>query len=872
MDEFDRDRILTLVARKFESLRLDYKMALDLSNDKHKRELVKDVSAQTNTTEIDDTLMALGMSGDTGCIIIGATESGELHDIAHLGLDDAKLQQIVNEHVVPRIQFLFKSFEVMDKDGSPISIGVIIVPRSDRSPHRISKDYKGLKRGQCFVREGTSTRGANDDDFERMYARRLGMIGGDIDAQRLRSYLETLLEDERFTRWSDPFYITAKGEFLPIYASPFDYDTSDKQSKTNLFDVVYKQNRVIILGEAGIGKTTSLERLMLEYAGGTVAQSDSSLLPVFVPLLSYNGSLLRSTWASLNSYGQLDLRDEQQTANFLRNIKCFLMLDGLNEVPGRWRDMVCADIAEFMRAFPQHKYAITCRPQDELWRQLHSEQITVTVIQRLNLGDVRRYLALHLGKAKGGPLFGAIGERMRDLARIPLILWLIRNSALSGEEILSNSRGELISGFTKTMLRRESGKGLRAATIPIEVKGHCLTTLAYSMQLNRTLVASGTLIRETFNHSLQEQKESFSWRDVLEEIKLNGLLIGEDDVHFLHQMFQDFFAASALANRLDCMDLTELARDSWWSETLVLLSGIVPEASSLIDSIAKADPLLASRCLAESKNVEPDTRKRVLANLDSLLESSDRDLRLRVVRILRRVGGPDAAQSLLRCLADRDEGVLSSARYGLRYIGEDSIPVLLSALPKSDRFTQKQIVIVLAKLPPPKEPPAIHFLLPLLAIGRPTGINAAKIIGRLGEHAVEPMVETLRSGKMPATANAIAALRQIPGDDAVAALIDSLSHHDVVVRRRAAQALISRGDAHCTGPLVQALMDPDDGVCLYSALALGKFAGPEVIPVLKQVLENAQGREFNPHGRPYSLDKTLKKAIGRINNRASISS
>jgi len=872
MHEFDRNQILALIKREFESLRVDYKMTLDLSDDKHKRELVKDVSAQANTTELDDTLVGLGMSGSTGCIIVGATEDGQLHDIGHLRLDDAKLQQIVNEHIVPRIQFLFRRIEAKDSSGEPVEVGAIVVPASKRCPHRIKNNYRGLRQGQCFVREGTSTREAIDQDFERMYRHRLGLFGRQIDTHLLRYYLEEVLKNERFTRWLDPFFLEARGELLPIYASPFDDCEGDTYSKTKLLEVVYQRNRIIVLGEAGIGKTTALERLMLECASGPISQSSSSMLPILVPLLSYNGSLLRSIWASLNEYCGVRSWNEQETRGLLRGVKCFLMLDGLNEVPGRWRDTVCADIAEFIRAFPQHKYAITSRPQDELWRQLHSEQTAVMVIQRLRLADVRRYLTIHLGKARGGQLFGAMGERMRDLARVPLILWLIRDSALADAEILSSNRGELISGFIRTMLIRESSKGSRATSIPLEVKSLCLSALAHSMQSDRTLIASGRLVRESFVHSLQAEEEAFIWRDVLKEVKLNGILIGQDNLHFLHQMFQDFFAATVLAKQVNSIDVTELACDSWWSETLIILSGITPDASLLIDPLARVDPLLAGQCLAESKTVKADTRRKVLAHLHRQLGLGDRDARLDAVRTLRKVGGADAAQSLLPYLADEDEAVRASARYGLAYIGQDCVPILLSALHQSDKSIQRQIVSVLVKLPPPEEPSAIDYLLPFLSVRRPTGRNAAKVIGRLGEYAVEPMITILENGRMPATANAIRVLSHVPGGNALAALLDALDHRSVEVRRRTARALIGRGNASCTRSLVQRLDDPDDTVCFYSAIALSKHAGLEAIPSLRRVLESAHGREFKIYGRVYSLDRTLREAINTISARASRSS
>jgi HEAT repeat protein len=874
MSELDQDQILALISRKFESLRVDYKLSLDLSNDKHKRELVKDVSAQANTTGIDETLVTSGVPGDTGYTIIGADEDGGLYDIAHLRLDDANLQQIVNEHVVPRIRFLFKSIEVTDKNGAPIKIGVIVVPRSENPPHRISKDYKGLKPGQCFVREGTSTREATDRDFEEMYARRLGVTEDEIEIHRLQSYLEAISENERFSRWADPFYIETQGEFLPIYASPFGNASIGEPSRTNLLHVARQHNRMVILGEAGIGKTTALERLTMECASGVGSGNNSSPLPIFVPLFSYNGSLTRSIWASLNSYGELDLRNEEQAISLLRQVKCLLMLDGLNEVPGSWRETVCADISEFMRAFSEQRYIITCRPQDELWRQLHSEQTAVMVIQRLNLGDVRRYLMLHLGKVRGGRLFGAMGEQMRDLARTPLILWFIRNSALAGEEVLSNTRGELIAGFIRTMMRREAGKGARATAIPFDTKYRCLSKLAYSMQRHRILIASGALIREALIESLQEQREDFGWREVLGETRSNGLLVGEHDLHFLHQMFQDFFAASALAKRMDRADWAELACDSWWSDTLVLFCGIAPDASPVIDSISEPNPVLAMECLAESKSVEQATRQRTFAELDSQLQSCDPDLRLEAVRIVRRIGGTDAAHLLLRRLADDSERVRSSARYGLRYIGEDSIPILLSAMPRSESWVQRQIVIVLSRMPPPREPSAITALLPFLVpmlgeIQPSTGKNAAKFIAKLSKHAEENIVELvapiLAGDKMPDAVNAIHVIKRIAGKEATAALAYALNHRKVAIRRRTAQALVYRESVTCTEALIQALDDPDDAVCYYSAIALGKFAGPKALPMLEESLMKVRGRRFKKR----TLDQVLRRAIDRIRDRAS---
>ncbi len=171
--EYNPEAIIQLIQRGFESLKVDYKRILDLSIPKHKAELIKDVSAMANTVDRDDSLTALGLDPKIGFLIIGVDErDGSLHDISHLNLDDAKLQEIVNSKIDPPIRFLFRTFDHTGPDGRVVELGAIIVPESYKPPHRVKKKFDKLRKDQCFVREGTSTREARDRDLEKMYDQR----------------------------------------------------------------------------------------------------------------------------------------------------------------------------------------------------------------------------------------------------------------------------------------------------------------------------------------------------------------------------------------------------------------------------------------------------------------------------------------------------------------------------------------------------------------------------------------------------------------------------------------------------------------------------------------------------------------------------
>jgi hypothetical protein len=250
VEHLTEELIRRIVARKFESLRVDYKRSLDLSESKHKVELVKDVSAQANTLDVDETLVELGLDGTVSYIVIGADEQGNLYDIRRLHIDDAMLQQIVNEKVEPRIKFHFRPFYLTDATGRTTEIGGVIVPRSSNPPHRLTKHYGGqLRKGQCFLREGTSTRQANDRDLERMYDYRLSRSPHRSEPKMLdRSGIEVVGVDvvdkprqiAAFRRmWFGETETTNEGKFPLIDIKLLNTSKSTAFLKALRFDVEY---------------------------------------------------------------------------------------------------------------------------------------------------------------------------------------------------------------------------------------------------------------------------------------------------------------------------------------------------------------------------------------------------------------------------------------------------------------------------------------------------------------------------------------------------------------------------------------------------------------------------------------------------------
>jgi HEAT repeat protein len=608
----------------------------------------------------------------------------------------------------------------------------------------------------------------------------------------MRPYIQATVENERFAQWGDERYIEEKTRPLPMRVAPYELGlyTLGGQPKQDLIEAVEEifakedtaKRRVLILGDPGAGKTTALEKLMLLYAQHGLADKEAHL-PILVPLDRYAGqdSLIPSLVASLNEVSRLKLPKERVKV-FLREQDCLVMFDGVNEL-AKWREEGVRLIKAFMATYPHHRYVITCRTQ-----VYHNEfeGIDALEVQELEDEDIEHYLKVRL-REKGWSLYRRLDKRLKGLARNPLMLRMIKEAGLRGE--LPRNRGELFRSFIHQMLWREKGKGAR---IPGEVKEGALARLGYAMQEGRVLRCSEGEVRQAFTAYLRISEERYSWRDVLNDVVLSGLFKRAEwrEYTFMHQVVQEHFTAVALSTgEVLKLDWQALAKDNWWAETIVLLSGITQDTSGLASAVAKADALLASRCLLEGREVSDETRRIVVDSLTSALRDGDRGMCIRAAKALGKIGGRQAVNSLFEALKDsRDAPVRWEAAYALAEIGEPAVEPLIEALRHGGARRR-----------------------------------AARALAKIGKPAVEPLAKALSDKDRFARRKAAQALGEIGDRRAVEPLIRALNDSDEIARRWAARALGEIGDRRAVEPLIEALSDSDGGVRRWAVLALAEI-------------------------------------------------
>lgn len=712
--------------------------------------------------------------------------------------------------------------------------------------------------------------------------------------EQILAHRAALAQKAEYRRWGDEFYIREESKILPLLASPYDDDSG--QQREDLLQTIRAHERLLVLGEPGMGKTVALERMMWE-----TTQADEPIVPIFVPLLFFQGSLIEAVRVALSETGQLHFDELKTVRTFLRQTRCLIMFDGLNEVPGQQREKVVGAIADFLREFSHHRYLVTSRSQDELWKKLRATEVIkeAVVIQRITDEQVRGYLMAHLGESKGKDLHDRLNECLRGLSRTPLLLWMVKEAGLEGKELPGN-RGELFDLFVNKMLTRDEKLKLM---FPWWAKRRVLAYLALNLQEAHQLAYE----RERAVEIIAESKINYEAEAILNEMLLHGLLQGKQQIRFLHQSVQEYFVARALlevaraerqaptwqrvSQRLLRRNLAAWARDAWWEECFVQLAGLIEDSLWLVCELVPVNPWLAFWCSIEGKPIEKETQSVIEAQTITLLRSKDAKQRLQAVKELARFENPRTIKYLVKVLDDEDDKVTNTIVEILSKFGEPAVEPLLAALHGRQRAgwaatqalgqiwqlpdlkklgdnkmdIQQSAAIALGKLGDKR---TVTSLIVALKFGDENVRSAAaEALGKLGDvQAVEPLIAALKYRgenvrraatqalgriwqlsyliKLGSNNNwerglAAGALGKLGDVRVVEPLIAALKDSDKDVRRAATGALGKLGDVRAVEPLLTVLKDNDDYVRGSSVWALGKLGDARTVePLIDVVLKD----------------------------------
>jgi len=439
-----------------------------------------------------------------------------------------------------------------------------------------------------------------------------------------------------------PQAVVMRPEFSLRKSSPLNAGQNvneEVRSYEDLLPALHQLKRVVILGEPGIGKTTTLFKFADELRQRSL-QDPTAPVPVIVPLREWHGD---ATWKELVTryLGGLAHRYEE----LMSGHRLYLLLDGLNEIP---RDLNREEKISVLKLLLRNdiQVAVTCREldyRDDTMRLGDLDTISIHPLTPKRVLDfLRRYLTDFygevIGASKAEELFWQIaggaelkdtGEKRRQvvispdnlmyLAANPYLLWMFLNIYLEKGTIPSN-RGALFDEFVFQLFKRENLAEGEALSDEGNRLSDALGEFAWRMQ---TQVGEVSVVRHDVALTLPRRDviQIVGTEEWLYRAASANILEDAEQVRFTHQLLQEYFTARRMLKEIRCGCLD--ARDLWpaerwwesrgWEEAAVLAAGMGGE--QVFEWLLPVNSVVAALAINRSGVVVADQIKLKLRTL-----------------------------------------------------------------------------------------------------------------------------------------------------------------------------------------------------------------------------------------------------------------
>jgi HEAT repeat protein len=230
---------------------------------------------------------------------------------------------------------------------------------------------------------------------------------------------------------------------------------------------------------------------------------------------------------------------------------------------------------------------------------------------------------------------------------------------------------------------------------------------------------------------------------------------------------------------------------------------------------AEADRIVA--CLEQQGIVD-----KVVAALSARSEWD----RARAAEVLGRLRVAKAVPALIATMDDDSEEVRTVVARSLALIGDvDAVPALARALLDPSRWTLSLVAENLLFMGSKAVPPLLEFV---RGGDHNVRVAAVQILGEIRDPSATPLLceILLEDQNLNLRARAAAALGQLAGPAAVAALLEALNDPRWQVRAQAAKALGAVGDPAAAPALARAIHDREWWVRVNCAEALARLGAP----------------------------------------------
>lgn len=360
--------------------------------------------------------------------------------------------------------------------------------------------------------------------------------------------------------------------------------------------IAKRPGKYVIVGEAGAGKSSALQNLVLAQIEENIARGGPGAIPVLIQSRNVGDSVFSAIERSIDQFRENELPFDLR--ELLEKGEVLVLIDGFDEIADDVERAKLAErIHEFTDDYPKCSIVLSTRPVDQFDMRQELPRFKQYAIRPFGQGDTRELI---------GHWFAA-NETLRDelrqvleqtglMSRMPQTPMAVTMIAIvferSAGELPANI-SDLFQKYTELFLGKwdQEEHGL-TAPVEFNIGERILSELATEMgdRLDMPInEASGIAQRYLGTRGISADS-----RAVVEAIlRRSGFFsyVGEGVVGFRHRSFQAFFIALRVHRSGEGRDaLVRRFLDRSWAEAAIFFAGLEKECPDFLEDLLATEP------------------------------------------------------------------------------------------------------------------------------------------------------------------------------------------------------------------------------------------------------------------------------------------